>query len=649
MTQPNASSVSDLGHSPGLLELLFEQVPMGIGVVDRDFVIRRLNPTLAHFMATYSRTPREAIVPGAPFFALVPQTEPVLRPIFERVIAGETVRIDALALENDGIVSYWDAAFAPVSEGGAVSGVLGVVANATERTLAETELRRKQQEYRDVFEATGDALVIFDLETGNIVEANPAAGRLYGYSPEEFIGLPSRAIIHPSEHRYIDDFLRAARAGQTLRRRGVNVRKDGTPFHVDIRASAFTYEGKPRLLGVLRDITDEVQAYQRLEQRIEERTRELSGLLDISQAVASTLRLEPLLGSILDCLKVVVDYAGAAIMIRDHDDLLVVDARWEGGPDATQIGLRFPVARLGGWRLLAEMRGPAIVDDLREDTPLARLYWRITGAVADEEPYRSFRSWLGVPLIHKDNVIGMLALAAMTPDFYTARHGRLTMAFANQVATAIENARLYEQAQQLATLEERQRLARELHDSVTQTLFSMTLLGEALPQILDRDPERARERIARLNDLARGALAEMRALIFELRPESLEREGLTAALEKQAAALRSRHLLVVEVTLCPEPNLPLEMKDDLYRIAREALHNTVKHANATYVTLQLALTAGAIMLEVTDNGAGFDPSGDFPGHLGLRSMRERVGRLGGELRIESAPGRGTRVRAHIRV
>jgi signal transduction histidine kinase len=175
------------------------------------------------------------------------------------------------------------------------------------------------------------------------------------------------------------------------------------------------------------------------------------------------------------------------------------------------------------------------------------------------------------------------------------------------------------------------------------------MVGDALPQIMERDPERARERIARLNDLARGALAEMRALIFELRPESLEHEGLTAALEKQAAALRSRHELAVDLTLCPEPDLPLQIKDDLYRIAREALHNVVKHANATHLSVLLVRSTDAITLAVSDDGAGFDPSGDFPGHLGLRSMRERVARLGGQLVIESAPGRGTRIRARIPV
>jgi signal transduction histidine kinase len=147
--------------------------------------------------------------------------------------------------------------------------------------------------------------------------------------------------------------------------------------------------------------------------------------------------------------------------------------------------------------------------------------------------------------------------------------------------------------------------------------------------------------------LAEAGLTEMRALIFELRPESLETEGLIAALRQQAAALKARHEIPVHATLGEEPDLPLETKEALYRIAQEALHNTFKHAHATRADLKLDCDAEGIVLEVSDNGAGFDPSEDFSGHLGLKSMHERVARLGGALQIESTPGEGTRIRAHI--
>lgn len=139
----------------------------------------------------------------------------------------------------------------------------------------------------------------------------------------------------------------------------------------------------------------------------------------------------------------------------------------------------------------------------------------------------------------------------------------------------------------------------------------------------------------------------MRALIFELRPESLEHEGLVAALAKQGAALQARHNMIVQADLCEEPALPLMAKQELYRIAQEALQNTVKHAHASTVDLALRRTADAIILEVRDDGVGFDPLESFPGHLGLHSMRERVARWGGALQIKSDPGQGTHVIAQI--
>jgi signal transduction histidine kinase len=166
---------------------------------------------------------------------------------------------------------------------------------------------------------------------------------------------------------------------------------------------------------------------------------------------------------------------------------------------------------------------------------------------------------------------------------------------------------------------------------------------------VDQNPSLVADPLDYILSLADAGLAEMRALIFELRPESLETEGLVAALEKQAAALRARHEIEVTTTLCDEPQAPLEAKEAVYRIAQEALHNTVKHARANSVGLELVCTEGSLTLEVSDDGVGFDAGGEFPGHLGLRSMRERAQRLGGTLKVESSAGGGTRIRALIPV
>jgi signal transduction histidine kinase len=175
----------------------------------------------------------------------------------------------------------------------------------------------------------------------------------------------------------------------------------------------------------------------------------------------------------------------------------------------------------------------------------------------------------------------------------------------------------------------------------------MTMISGALPKLMDRDVERARERTERLNELAQGALAEMRALIFELHPESLEREGLIMALEKQVSAVRARHGLTVETEWPARIEAPIEVQEAAFRIVQESMNNTVKHARASTLRIEVGCAADSLKLVVSDDGVGFDPSGPFPGHLGHRSMQERTARLGGTLAIESGPGQGTRVRATL--
>lgn len=211
-----------------------------------------------------------------------------------------------------------------------------------------------------------------------------------------------------------------------------------------------------------------------------------------------------------------------------------------------------------------------------------------------------------------------------------------------------EMRRLYQQAQELAALQERQRLARELHDSVSQALYGISLGAHTAREALESsDQEQERYSLEYVIALAEAGLAEMRALIFELRPESLATEGLVAALQKQVAVLQARYHLTVEADLGEEGALSLEQKEPVYRIAQEALHNIVKHAHARTVLLRLAHQEHKLLLEIGDDGRGFDPTGAFPGHLGLASMQERAKQLGGILTIESAPGQGTRIQMQV--
>ncbi|HYW90099.1 MAG TPA: sensor histidine kinase, partial [Chloroflexota bacterium] len=232
---------------------------------------------------------------------------------------------------------------------------------------------------------------------------------------------------------------------------------------------------------------------------------------------------------------------------------------------------------------------------------------------------------------------------------FSDRDADLATFFANQAAAAIENARLYERTREYAVVEERNRLARELHDSVTQSLFSVSLLSEAALSLLERDPSKARERLERANELAQGALAEMRALIFQLRPMTLQEEGLLSAIKKHLAALLSRHGRVVELKVTGSVRrLPAGVEEAAFRIVQESLNNVVKHANAPRAQVALYFEQRVLKLSTADNGVGFDPNARPRAHtMGMASMRERAESVGGHISVESAPARGTRVSADL--
>lgn len=201
--------------------------------------------------------------------------------------------------------------------------------------------------------------------------------------------------------------------------------------------------------------------------------------------------------------------------------------------------------------------------------------------------------------------------------------------------------------QERSVLEERQRLARDLHDSVSQAIYGLSLGANTALTLFDTDRTKALEALNYTLGLAHTALVEMRALIFELRPDSLERDGLVLALSRHLEALEARHGIEVGLSLCQEPDVSYAVKEAVYRIALEAVQNAVKHARPSRLDVLLTCAPDSLTLEVCDNGTGFEPLADYAGHLGLRSMRERAQRMDGTLDIISAAGNGTQIRAQI--
>lgn len=256
-------------------------------------------------------------------------------------------------------------------------------------------------------------------------------------------------------------------------------------------------------------------------------------------------------------------------------------------------------------------------------------------------------SVLAAPLLIKGRAYGGIVLFYPAPRLFRADELQLIDIFAGQAALALEHARLIHQSRQLAALEERQRIARDLHDSVSQTLFSLTLAAQAARTTIDADPRAATGMLETVQELATGALAEMRALIFELRPGALHEAGLAAALERFVGAFRSRTGIQVQLEL-DQRRLPVAVEEALYRIAGEALNNVSKHAAASQVEIRLVRRPDSVHMCVRDDGVGFAVDAPIMGdHMGRQTMQERASALGGRCRISSVLGQGTIVEVDV--
>ncbi|MCB9079170.1 MAG: GAF domain-containing protein [Anaerolineaceae bacterium] len=254
-----------------------------------------------------------------------------------------------------------------------------------------------------------------------------------------------------------------------------------------------------------------------------------------------------------------------------------------------------------------------------------------------------FRAVLAVPLIVKEEVYGSLALYYNEPRDFSTDEIDLAITFCDQAALAIENARLQIQAEEAAVAAERHRLARDLHDAVTQSLFSASLIADIMPRLWDRDQDEARRRLAELRQLTRGAMAEMRTLLLELRPAALTEGRLSEVLRHLTEAINSRTQTAITLKVDGEYGLPPDVQVGLYRITQEALNNIVKHSRAESAIVSLTFEPEQLKLCIEDNGRGFETSGISSEHLGVGIMRERADNIGASFKIHSQLGSGTRI------
>jgi signal transduction histidine kinase len=370
-------------------------------------------------------------------------------------------------------------------------------------------------------------------------------------------------------------------------------------------------------------------------------TTALRRLLDVALALGAEHRTEPVLRTILDAARDLTDARYGAIGVPDGDGGFAlfltagVDARtWE------RIGA---LPRTHGL-LGALLTSPEVIrlDDIRTDPRFGRY----------PEGHPVMRSFLGVPIVAGGEVVAELYLAdKVGAGRFTDFDQRLVETLAAHAALAVVNAQRNERTRELSIAEERNRLARDLHDSVTQTLFSLTLVAETAGTLAARGSDRQiAEQVDRIRALAREALDEMRALVETLRPPDPSREGLAVALRKRVELLRRVHDVPVTLDLTGPARLrERAVEREVLRVAGEALSNALRHAEASSVSVVLDTSGGGVWLVVDDDGRGFDLPATIrhSRRLGLVSLFERADALGGTLRVDTAPGRGTRVTLEV--
>jgi signal transduction histidine kinase len=301
--------------------------------------------------------------------------------------------------------------------------------------------------------------------------------------------------------------------------------------------------------------------------------------------------------------------------------------------------------------------------------PLPRTHGLLGSTLESQESYRTadikrdprFRGWwpsahpqmasfLGVPIVARGSVVGAFYLTDKegAPEF-SLEDQELIELLAPHAAVAMENARLHERSRELSIVEERNRLARELHDSLVQKLFGVVLAARSADTLLERDSGAAREQVARVGELAQEAVSELRSLVFQLRPAEIETDGLGAALRKHVDVLREAHGAEISLELKGAPRLRAGVDEEVFRVAQESLQNALRHAQAERIDVRLDEDAGGLRLVVADDGVGFEPAEPAlrSRRLGLTSMEERAGAMGGRLAIRSSPGSGTTIELEV--
>jgi signal transduction histidine kinase len=427
------------------------------------------------------------------------------------------------------------------------------------------------------------------------------------------------------------------------------------PFRIGVIAflliTAFTgYRLRIRSIETRsRELENEVELRTK---EIEQRTKELEALYHADEEMLRHLAMEEVLQAIVD---VAVDYLGAdkSSVFTYSDDSDRLELRVERGFKTTMSDQISLPADSGLTQRALESGETVIVWDAHNDPRHNQETVETTQLLQAE----GVGSYMQIPIRIDEKVFALFNICFLEPHAFGQEHIRLFGSLAQRSALAIENAQLYERTQEIAALEERNRLARDLHDAVTQTLFSASLIAETLPELWETNPEDVHQLLTELRQLSRGALAEMRTLLLELRPATLTEASMQDLLDQLAATVTGRKGIPVHVEMHGDCDLPRDVHIACYRIAQEGLNNIIKHASADEAWLKLVCdhtepdaeaesrtSARQVVLSIRDNGKGFDPESISADRFGLAIMRERAAAIGARFSVMSESDQGTELR-----
>jgi two-component system nitrate/nitrite sensor histidine kinase NarX len=499
-----------------------------------------------------------------------------------------------------------------------------------------------------------------DGNTGSVFDANISLCDMFGYSSREFVGHDLEGIIHPVSLDIFREFIQPAAMDLVFSGLVTSIHKNGSIFFVEFLGTYIFIGEMIYLFVFMSKAENEIEATKIIFDWFWEQSCEKSKLAEIIQTLSSNIEVDP--DTTLAQIKQIIPYSFGVLLGLDNDIFFSLAFNGHEYPPVID-----QYRETEGFKDLFNGGRPVIFGNIESNdfqTKVLKKILNVFAPVSVEE----MCSWLCIPLVIHNNLIGCIILAKEESNNFNFHHARLATIIGYQVAILMNNSGIYKKEQMTGAMLERQNLAHNLHDTVNQSLFSAGLIAEVLPHLWDQNPVEGKRSLSDMYRLIRGAQAEIRMMLVDLRPESLLDVEFCDLLNLLAKAFKGRTNIPIEVSISGNCRLPVEVQTACYHICQEALNNIAKHSKANKAKIIVQLNMGRIEIWIIDDGQGFDrrrygavrtkepfdtsirdeSHGFNPkyipfNHYGLRMIHEQADSIGADLKIVSQPGNGTQI------